>query len=397
MPALTNTVWLRRIKSPGAETIAILFGLEAVSRGTASAVLPIDTVRLLGSDEAVSLCVLAGSVVAIPSVFAAPALARKFGRFWLMSLSCFGAALAGILFALDLAEAQVMGFILRALGVALVSICLNLFVMDYVRRGDLGKSEPIRMMALGIGWIIGPMIGVGLSEFVSPEAPYLFSGGAMLAMMFLFWGLRFKAAPGVRPTQNRKFASPLSNLGEFAKQKRLLHAWLNAVGRALFWMSFFIYTPIYAVKTGLGEIVAGVLLSLGTLGMLGMPLWGWITRKVGIRAIASVTFLAGGIGCLGAWSFADQPYLGATGIILAALAMTMNDGYGNALFFRACRPSRRTEMTPVFTTYRDVSEITHAAVFAVLLSFLPIEIVYLTLAFVLITLAGLSRTLHPRL
>lgn len=397
MPVLTNTVWLRRIKSPGAETIAILFGLESVSRGTASAVLPIDTVRLLGSDEAVSLCVLVGSIVAIPSVFAAPALARRFGRLWMMSLAGIGAALAGVMFALDMAETQVLGFILRALGVALISICLNLFVMDYVRRGDLGKSEPIRMMALGIGWIVGPMIGVTLSEYVSPAAPYLFSGGAMLVLLFLFWGLRFKAAPGVRPTTDRKFASPLANLGEFLKQKRLLHAWLNAVGRALFWMSFFIYTPIYAVKTGLGEIVAGALLSMGTLGMLALPLWGWLTRKLGIRIIASLTFLAGGIGCLGAWSFAEQPYLGAAGILLAALAMTMNDGYGNALFFRACRPSRRTEMTPVFTTYRDVSEISHAAVFAILLSFLPIETVYFVLALVLIALAGLSRTLHPRL
>ncbi|MDW3204736.1 MAG: MFS transporter [Alphaproteobacteria bacterium] len=397
MAGSMDAVWLRRIKSPGAETIAILFGLEALARGTASAVLPIDTVRLLGSDEAVSLCVLAGSAVAIPSVFAAPALARRFGRATLLSLSCIGGGLAAILFALDLASAQVLGFILRALGVALVSVCLNLFVMDYVRRGDLGRSEPLRMLSLGTGWFVGPMIGVALSQYVSSAAPYYFSAAAMLALMLLFWALRFRSAPGVRPTTNRKFRNPLASLGAFMRDRRLLHAWLNATGRGFFWMSFFIYTPIYAVNTGLGEFAAGALLSLGAGGMMGMPLWGWLTRQFGIRRIAMLTFGAAAVGCLGAWGFSHMPYLGAAGILAAALAMAVNDGYGNALFFRACRPSQRTEMTPAFTTYRDVAEIGHAAIFAVLLSLLPIEIVYLVLALILAALSILSRTVHPRL
>lgn len=396
MAAVMNAVWLRRIKAPGAETIAILFGLEALSRATAAAVLPIDTVRLMGSDEAVSLSVLVGSLIAIPTVFAAPALARRFGRPGLLTVACIGAVLAAVLFTLEIVETQLLGFILRAQGVALVCICLNLFILDYVRRGDLGKSEPTRMLFLGIGWIVGPMIGVGLSQYVSPEAPYYFSGAVMLVLLGVFWALRFKAAPGVRRTTNREFQNPLANMGEFLRQPRLLHAWLNSVGRAFFWMSFFTYTPIYAVKTGLGEVMAGVLLSMGTFGMLLMPAWGWLARRYGIRRVASTAFAAASLGCLAAWGFAFAPWLGAAGILAAALAMAVNDGYGNALFFRACRPSKREAMTPTFTTYRDVSEVSQAATFAVLLIFLPIEIVYFILGLLMAGLAMMSRTLHPR-
>jgi MFS family permease len=392
-----DAVWLRRIKSPGAETIALLFGMEALSRGTASVALPVDTARILGSDEAVSLSVLAASVVAIPAVFAAPALARRFSRAALLTAACLIGFGAAMIFALQDASVQVVGFVLRALGVAFVSICLNLFVLDYVRRGDLGRSEPIRMLALGLGWIIGPIIGVVLSQYVDPVAPYFFSGAMMLLLMAVFWRLRFRAAAGVRPTQDRSFANPLRNLLEFLRQPRLLHAWLNATGRAMFWMSFFIYTPIYAVSTGLGEVVAGVLLSLGAGGMMLMPIWGWIARRVGIRKVATLTFAGGAAGCLAAWALADAPWLGAAGILAAALSMTVNDGYGNALFFRACRPARRTEMTPAFTTYRDMAEISHAISFAILLSFLPIETVYFVLALVLGALALLSRAIHPRL
>jgi ACDE family multidrug resistance protein len=397
MAAVMNAVWLRRIKAPGAETIAILFGLEALSRGTASAVLPIDTVRLMGSDEAVSLSVLAGSIVAIPVVFAAPALARRFGRPGLLTVACLAALIAAILFTLKIVETQVLGFVLRALGVALVSVCLNLFILDYVRRGDLGKSEPLRMLFLGIGWVIGPMLGVFLSQYVSAEAPYYFSGGVMLILLVMFWALRFKSAPGLRRTGNRSFKNPLSNLGEFLRQPRLLHSWLNSTGRAFFWMSFFTYTPIYAVKTGLGEVMAGALLSLGTFGMILMPVWGWLARRYGIRTVASLSFGAAAVGCLAAWGFAATPWLGAAGIVAAALAMAVNDGYGNALFFRACRPSKRDAMTPTFTTYRDVSEISQAASFAILLSFLPIQIVYFVLAVLMAGLAVMSRTIHPRL
>lgn len=392
-----DAVWLRRIRAPGAETLAFMFGLEALSRGSASAVLAIDTVQILGSDETVSVCVLLGSIVTIPTLLLAPALARRFGRPSVMTGAAVGGALAALLFSLFLAEAQIAGFILRALAVGLVSFCLNLFIMDYVRRGDLGRTEPMRMLSLGIGWIIGPAVGVFLAQHVSAEAPYYFSGAMMLVLIGIFWALRFKSAPGVRPTQTRAFQSPLQNLGEFMRDRRLLHAWLNASGRAMFWMSFFIYTPLYAVQNGLGEAVGGVMLSAGAGGMLGMPVWGWMTRKMGIRHMACLTFIAASVGCAAAWALAGSAEYGAAGILIAALAMSMNDGYGNALFFRACRPSRRTDMTPTFTTYRDVAEISHAALFAVLLVFLPIETVFLVLAIVLGGLAALSRTIHPRL
>jgi len=397
MAAGMDAVWLRRVSAPGAETLAFLFGLEALSRGTASAVLSIDTVRILGSDEAVSVCVLLGSIVTIPTLLLAPALARRFGRPSLMSAAALTGGLAALLFSFFAVETQVLGFVLRALGVALVSFCLNLFIMDYVRRGDLGRSEPLRMLSLGIGWIIGPAIGVFLAQSVSAEAPYYFSGGSMIVLIVIFWALRFKSAPGVRPTQKRAFENPLKNIREFLSNPRLLHAWLNASGRGMFWMSFFIYTPLYAVQNGLGEAVGGVMLSAGAGGMLGMPLWGWITRRIGIRKIAQFTFGAAALGCFGAWMLADAAVFGATGILIAALAMSMNDGYGNALFFRACRPSRRTEMTPAFTTYRDVAEISHAAIFAIVLIFLPIETVYLVLGIILGGLAILSQKIHPRL
>ena len=201
----------------------------------------------------------------------------------------------------------------------------------------------------------------------------------------------------VGAAQTRKFANPAKFLRDYAGQPRLVLAWVNSFGRAFFWLTFLIYTPVYAVQVGLGKTMGGVLLSAGTAMMLAMPLWGWITRKVGIRLVATVTFSGAAVGTFGAWWFADNAWLGAAGIMVATSFMAVNDGYGNALFFRACRPTQRDNMASVFTTYRDMSELAQALIFSVLLSFLPIETVYLVLAAAMAALACLSRHIHRRL
>ena len=49
---------------------------------------------------------------------------------------------------------------------------LNLFVMEHIPRVDLGRSEPLRMLSVGVAWTVGPMLGVGIetlwAQRVSP-------------------------------------------------------------------------------------------------------------------------------------------------------------------------------------------------------------------------------------
>ena len=83
--------------------------------------------------------------------------------------------------------------------------------------------------------------------------------------------------------------------------------------------------------------------------------------------------------------------------MISTLGMSVIDGYGNALFFRACKPSQRTTMTPIFAAQRDISEIAGAAVFTVLLAIFPIQSVYITLSLVLAALSLLSLRINARL
>ena len=165
----------------------------------------------------------------------------------------------------------------------------------------------------------------------------------------------------------------------------------------MFWVCFVIYTPLYAIETGLGREAGGLLISLGSGFMLLMPLWGWTARRFGIRRVSLIGFPVAAASMTAAGLLSAWPWLSALFLLCGAGAMSAIDGYGNALFFRACKASQRTAMTPIFSAHRDLANITQAGIFVVLLIFFPIQVVYLTLGLVLLGLALLSLKIHRRL
>jgi MFS family permease len=196
-------------------------------------------------------------------------------------------------------------------------------------------------------------------------------------------------------------APPLKHLAQFMAQPRLRLAFVLATGRGMFWGTFTIYTPLYAVATGLGAEAGGLLVSVGNGFMLLMPLWGWTARRYGIRRVSLVSFPLTAIamtaaGWLAFWP-SPWPWVGAAAAVCAAGTMSIADGYGNALFFRACKPSQRTAMTPIFSAQRDLANIGHAGLFAILLSFFPIQAVYITLGLVLFGMTLLATLINKRL
>jgi len=397
----TPAVWVSRLTTPGAGAFAVLFGIEALGRALVAAALPLQTLDLIGSDEGVSTLFLIGAVVAIAMAFVMPRLVLVIGRARVVTLGILLIAAAAGLFAFQELPSQVLGFVLRACGVAILYAGLSLFIMDHIRRRELGRSEPLRMLSVGLGWTVGPVAGVQMEALWGPDAPFLASAAAAFVLLGYFWALRFRRLPIVRANPDRRVAPPLKHLAQFMAQPRLRLAFVLATGRGMFWGTFTIYTPLYAVATGLGAEVGGLLVSVGNGFMLLMPLWGWTARRYGIRRVSLVSFPLTAIamtaaGWLAFWP-SPWPWVGAAAAVCAAGAMSIADGYGNALFFRACKPSQRTAMTPIFSAQRDLANIGHAGIFAILLSFFPIQAVYITLGLVLFGMTLLATLINKRL
>ncbi len=139
-------VWTSRLTTPGAGAFAILFGLEALGRALVVVVLPVQTLELMGNDEGVSILFLVGSIAAIGLAFVVPRLVAWIGRARIVTLGILMIAGAAGLFTFQELPSQVLAFVLRACGVAILYAGLSLFVMEHIRRRELGRSEPLRML-----------------------------------------------------------------------------------------------------------------------------------------------------------------------------------------------------------------------------------------------------------
>lgn len=382
---------------PGAGAFAVLFGLESLGRSVIAVVLPIQTLQVMGSDEGVSALFLVGAVAALCLALLIPRLIARLGRVRLSALGILFMAAAAVLFVFQDLPAQVLGFVLRAGGFAFLYAGLSLLVMELIPRGKLGRSEPLRMLSVGIAWTVGPLLGVRIAALWGPWAPFAASAAVALVLLGYFWRLRFGDRPACAPKTQGRTASPGTGLAGFLAQPRLVLSWVQAIGRTIFWASFLIYTPLYAVATGLGAEAGGLLVALGSAFMLMTPVWGWLARRFGIRRVSVAAFSLSAAAMTAAGLLAATPWLGGACIVAGVGALSMIDGYGNALFYRACKPSQRLAMTPIFAAQRNVADVTQAGLFAILLSFFPIQVVYLTLGAMLLGLAIISTRIHARL
>ncbi|MEM7425366.1 MAG: MFS transporter [Pseudomonadota bacterium] len=390
-------VWTTRISTPGASAFAILSGFEAMSRAVIAAALPIQTQALFGNDESVSTLFLIGSVTALAIALFIPRLSVLLGRARLCVAGIVMILLASMLFILQVIPLQVLGFVLRAMGAAVFFAVLSMYIMDHVRRDQIGRSEPLRLLFIGLSWTIGPVLGVKLEEYFGPWAPFAVSGAVGCVLLVYFWVLRFGNSPAISAEAGRVTQASWSHVRQFFAQPRLVLSWLHAVGRGFFWGVFNVYSPLFAVQVGLGAAVGGMIVGIGSAFMLAMPLWGWVARRFGIRAVSLVCFPLAATGMFGAGLITGAPWLAAGCLLIGTLGMAIVDGYGNALFLRACKPSQRTVMTPVFSTQRDIAEISHAGTFAVLLIFFPIQVVFVTAGVVMTGMIVLAWFINRRL
>ena len=93
---------------------------------------------------------------------------------------------------------------------------------------------------------------------------------------------------------------------------------------------------------------------------------------------------------------ADKARLAAVVLlVVGAFCATALDTLGGICFLRAVHPYERAEMATVYSTYRQISDITAPMAFAVVLSFLPLPSVFVLTGIVMLVMARFALYL-PR-
>jgi len=388
-------VWLGVAGLPSAMTFASLFGLQAFCRTLLLTVIPVEALVRTGSAEGVSLLYFGVSLASMAFSLVIPLLIHLLRRRRVIALATVTISVAAVLFQEQGVGWFALAMWLQVIGFIAWDIALNLYVLDHIPRRDVSRFEPTRVLFAGLGFLVGPYLGVWLRTEVSYHAPFALLVVAVAMLYAIFVWLRLsehRALQGAR----RPPPNPLRFFPRYFRQPRLRLAYVLAVGRSAWWSMFFIYAPIFCVQSGLGEQVGGALVSAASAAMLLVPVFGWMARRMGIRRLLLLGYAGSGLMSLAIAVAMGSPWLGVTLLLAAGFVTAIIDGAGNMLFLRAVHPHERAEMTSVFVTFRDCAQTLPPGFFGLLLNVFALPAVFVAGGIAMLGLATLTRHVPRR-
>jgi MFS family permease len=316
------------------------------------------------------------SLAVLVSTLMLPVMFRYVPRRWIYTAGVAGLALASLAFATHGLPGQVGGMYLRNVGAATLNIALALYILDHIRKADLVRSEPLRLTFSTVSWTVGPFLGVWLYENYGPWAPQLLCIAACCLLVAFFWYLRLHDHPIIRAARSTP-QNPLANVGRFVSQPRLRLAWLIAFGRSCFWATFFVYGSLLMIEGNLGKEASGILISLSQVTLFFAYLAGRVSERIGVRKVIAGAFAVAAIAMIGAGHAGTaQPVLAAILLLIGATANSVLDGVGGIPYLRSVRAHERPQMTGVYRSYIDLSDLLPSLIYSFVLLAFPLGSVF---------------------
>ena len=387
--------WLRHAPAPSVRGFAVLAGTEAIARGILISVFPVVMYNTLGDTRIVSEVYFVIGTVSLLLGLLVPYLIRFIPRWWvyvfgaLMFVVGAGVAIVGT------TGTVIAGLALTTFAVVTTFVCFNAYVLDHIAKVELGRLETSRLLYSALGWTVGPALGTLLYVWW-PPAPFLIAAIAGVAMMVIFLVMRL--GNGKLITKSRRpLANPFAYFGRFFAQPRLLAGWVFAVMRSCGWWVYVVYLPIYAVQNGLSSQLGGVALSISNAALFSAPLMLRFMQRTSVKMAVRVGFLMSGLLFLLAGVPTGVPQIAIGLLMTGSIFLILLDVCAGLPFLLAVKPSERTEMSAIYSSYRDISGIiTPGAAWLVLL-FSPLSGVFVAGGAGLVGAWLLASKLHPRL
>jgi ACDE family multidrug resistance protein len=389
-------VWLRHSPAPSVEGFAVLAGLEAAARGVLLSVFPLVMYRALGEAAVVSRVYFWIGLASLAIGLMVPWATRYLPRRWMYTTGALMHLTGSLLVIFGGIGMAPVTLFLTAAGIVTIFVCFNAYVLDYIARTELGRSETLRMFYSALSWAVGPALGVWLMKFWEP-LPFVVSAVFVIILIATFWVMRL--GNGKLITRARAPApNPVAYLNRFFAQPRLVAGWMFAVLRSTGWWVYIVYLPIYCVENGLGDQLAGLALSATNAILFASPLMlRWVVRR-SVRAAVRMGFAVSAFFFAAATLMAMVLPLGTVlALFIGAGFLILLDICGGLPFLMAVKPSERTEMSAVYSSFRDVSGIVTPAMAWAVLQMAPVEWVFAACGTGLFLAFIIAGRLHPRL
>ena len=270
---------------PGAlRWILVIVFLDMMGLGLLVPVIPL-IVREFRADALtigwLSLAYAAAQFVTTPLL---GAWSDRHGRRGVLLLSFLGSAVA--YFAFGWAPALWVLFAGRIVdGLTGANVGMSqAYIADITEAGQRSRALALSGVALGTGFIVGPLVGIGLSAF-GPHVPAFTAGGLALASTILaWWRLPESLAPGTRAApaathQLNPFAPLLQALGRNSLRPLLVAAFLASFAMAALrsHFAFFAIAVLAFSQSDANRVIAflGVMMVVAQGGLVRQAVQRW--------------------------------------------------------------------------------------------------------------------------
>ena len=386
---------LTTITSDAGGSIAKLAAVEGFSRAVLVGVVPLIAYEALDSKEAVARTYLMAAFFTLFVTLNFNRLERLLQRRWVVTLGgifLIGAALLlyfgqGVFFSL--------GIGMRSAAASIFTVCMSLYIMEYIQKAHFTKTESRRMLFNGAAWLIAPLTGVYLWETVDHIAPFILSATAAGLMILFFWYLRLGDNKILKAAKPRPPTTPLRLLPRYFGQKNLRIAYFITLSRSMFWATLFVYAPIYVVEAGYSKMFAAGLLSAASGLLFLSPLIRRLAERFTTKRVIICGLVVAGSSMLILGLIGSAQPIGIVLWMTASMGGALVDVLGNIPFMRTVKPYERTEMTMVFSTWREMSELMTPLCITLIGLFFPFYMYYFLLAGILLSVS-VAATMLPR-
>lgn len=388
-------ILLRHSATPRIESFALLAGLEAAVRAMLISVMPLVVYEAMGDAGLVSSSYFIVGVASMIWGLLVPWATQFVPRRWMYTLGCGLYLIAVVLALLGGPIAVPLALLCFSTATATTFVCFNAYVLDYVARADLGRGQSLNMVYAAAPWALGPVAGVWARGVWEP-LPFVISGIFAIFLLLIFWVLRL--GNGKQITRAKGPAvNPLAYLGRFFAQPRLIAGWLFAVLRSCGWWVYVVYLPIFCVEQGLGDKVAGVALSLSNVLLFTTPLMLRLVERHSVRMAVRASFGLCVVTFFAATVFSFEPWLTVAFMAFGSFGLVMLDAAGGLPFLMSVKPSERTEMAAVYSSFRDVSGILTPGVAYIVLLAAPLAWIFAASGTGFMVAYAIAGQLHPRI
>jgi len=370
---------LQQLDKDASRSLAMLCGFEGLGRSIMVGLMPLVALDVLGSKQAVTNAYLGGGCLALFVTLNVGRLESWIPRRWVVTGGLLSLVVAANFFLFVDNWLLGIGIGLVAVAAGVFSVCLSLFIMEYIDKRDFVRNESRRMFNNGLAWTVGPTLGLWLYTSVDERLPFIVAIGAALFSLGFFWVLRLGPNPVLVKPRSRA-PSPMRNIHRFFGQRYLRIAYAVTVVRGMFWVSFFVYVPIYVVEAGLSRFWIGIVISSVSAMLVFSPMVERVAARYSSRRVIILGFVIIGLGFTGLAAIGEARLLGLFVWMVAAIGATMLDVLGNIPFMRMVKPRERLPMTTVFSTWREMSSLVAPGLAALVMLFAPFWAYYLVVA-----------------